>query len=283
MAFTSKITSFCMSFLLCLPALAMQTDLPKINVLADPSLSIAISKLARQFASEQGIAVTTAYAPSVEHAQSIESGSEADVFITANQQKLAELQAQGLLDVYSKKEVTKNRLSLATYHDNTLRLVLIPKLPLAGVLQRVDPEFSFIIGDPHFQSSGYYAMRALRNYEMAGDLEPHTLFIRSSMDMHRTIASKGGYGIMYQSEATKDPALRVLATFQEAAHSPILYYGMAVAGEQMDPSRRFIEYLTSEKAQEVFQSLGFESLTTYSSESGHLARGSAVSGSVKPL
>jgi molybdate transport system substrate-binding protein len=273
MAFSSKILSlFVVALWLASPAMAVQTDIPKINVLADPSLDVALSKLARLFADQHGIAITTAYATSEVNRDNIDSGREADVFITADQLKLEELQLKGLLDVYSKKPVSKNRIALTTYADNTLNLVLIPKLPLASILLRIDPEFSFMIGDPSFQSSGYYALKALRNYEMAGELEPHLLFVRARADMHRTIAKAGGYGVMYQSDVLRTPQVRVLGTFPEVSHSPILYYGMVVAGENMEPARRFVEFLTSEPAQKVFESLGFEPLTTYADESGHLAR-----------
>lgn len=285
MAFTSKIIAALMlaAAFLALPAQAIQTDMPKINVLADPSLSVAISKLARQFANQQGISVTVAYAPSQQQAADITVGLEADVFITPDISALEDLQIQGLLDVYSKKEVAKNRITLNTYAENPLKLILVPKLSLASILRFTDPEFSFAIGDPQFQSSGSYALKALRTLEMAGDLEPNMLFVRSRADMLRTIGQKGGYGILYQSDAYQREGIKTLATLPEATHDPILYYGMVVAGEQMEESRRFVEFLTSPQSQELFKSLGFDSLTTYKDESGHLARGSAVRGSVSPL
>lgn len=260
MTFTSKIIGLCLALCVSLPASALQTDLPKINVLADPSLSIAISSLARQFSHDHGISVTASYAPAKAHSDNIVAGLDADVFITTNQNLLNKLQLQGLLDVYSKMPVSKNRLVLATYAANPLDLVLIPKLPLAAILQQTDPDFSFAVGDPQFHSSGSFAMRALRNYGMAGDLEPYTLFIRGQHDLRRTIAQQGGYGIMYQSDARGDPQLKILSIYPEEAHSPITYYAMVVAGEHMNSSRRFIEYLTSERAQEVFARSGFEAL-----------------------
>jgi molybdate transport system substrate-binding protein len=258
---------------------AYSADLDKINVLADPALSVALSVLARQFAAQHGIGVTTAYGPAKQHHEAIQQGLEADVFITANSVFLDALLRQGLLDVYSRTAIAKDRLSFVGHRDDGLQLVLVPKLPIATILARLSPDYSFAIGDPDYEFSGHFALRALRNFEMDAELEPHTLFIRNSMDFHRSINQPHHYAVMYRSEAMRNPKLRIIATFNEVAHDGIFFYAMAVAGENMDAARRFIAYLTSEAAQDVFASLGFESLTTYTDESGHLARGSAVSGS----
>lgn len=262
---------------------AMQVELPHVNVLTDPSLSIPMSILARLYAKQVNISISTSYASSIAQSDNIVAGLEADVFITTREKTLEMLKSQGLVDVYSKTAVTKNRLSMVTYAANTLELILIPKLPLTNILERVDPGFSFTIGDPSYQNVGFYGLRALRNYEMAGELEPYFLFIRSNVDMHRTIQQKGGYGLMYQSEAMRNPAIKILGTFPEVAHSSILYYGMVVAGENMEFARSFLQFLTTPEAQDVFVQHGFEPLKAFESESGQLARGSTSNASTNPL
>lgn len=272
------------------PAQAIQIELPSINVLADPSLSIPISQLARRFASEKNISVTTSYNSARAQSENIIAGLEADVFITARRRTLDMLKTQGLIDVYSETPVTKNRLVLATYKENPLDLILIPKLPLATLLSRTDPEFNFAIGDPSYQTSGYFALQALRKYEMAAELEPHFLFIRSPIDVHHTIAQKGGYGVIYSSEAERNPELKALGYFPEAAHKPVIYLGVVVAGENMAAARQFLQFLSSSDAQRIFRQYGFEPLgeaaapatPSPTSESGQRARGSIVNGEASP-
>lgn len=285
MRFSSLITVLALFCLLVTSsgARAVQMDLPHINVLADPSLSVAISALSRLYAKEKGVSVTASYASARDQADNISAGLEADVFITARTSMLDTLKGQGLVDVYSQKAITRNRLSMATYAENTLQMILIPKLPLTDILKRIDPGFSFVIGDPNFQNAGFYAMRALRNYEMADELEPYLLVVRSPVDVHRTIAQPGGYGVMYLSEAKRNNRLKILGTFPEVAHQPIIYYGVVVAGENMTHARDFLTFLQSEAAQRVFVQQGFESMQRFIEDNGHLARGSTSSGSYKPL
>ncbi len=286
MRLSSAISILATFFALLAPisAAAVQMNIRNVNILADPSLSLPITEIARRFSSKYNIAITTAYASSRDQSDNIVAGLEADVFITARPHTLEKLKTQGLIDVYSQKEVTRNRLSMVTYAHNEMQLILIPKLPIHSMFESVDPECSFIIGDPSYQTSGYFALKALRSYKMAGNLEPNMLFVRSPIDTHRTITQKGGYGIVYTSEATRNPALKTLGTFPESAHSPIVYSGVAVAGENMEAARKFLQYLSEEEAQAIFVKHGFESMLSYPSDaSGHLARGSTVKGSTSPL
>lgn len=208
---------------------------------------------------------------------------EADIFIATRPNTIQALKNQGLIDVYSQISLIKNRLALVTYKHNTLELILIPKLPLASILERIDPGFSFVLGDPDFQDVGLYGLEALRSHEIAGDLEPYFLFIRSPADMQEASSAQGGYGIMLLTEALRNPKLKILGVFPQTAHTPIAYQAMVVAGENMQPAREFMHYLSTPDAIAVFTEYGFEPLQLHRPDSGHLARGSMDRSSVKPL
>lgn len=208
---------------------------------------------------------------------------EADIFIATRGHTIQTLKNQGLIDVYSHISLAKNRLALVTYKDNTLELILIPRLPLANILERLDPGFSFVLGDPDYQDVGLYGLEALRSHEMAGDMEPYFLFIGSGVDMQKAIAAKGGYGILLLTEALRNPELKVLGVFPQTAHNPIVYQAVVVAGENMQAAREFMNHLASPEASAVFAEYGFEPLQLAKTPSGHLARGSVESESVNPL
>ena len=272
-------------FFLSLPTslAARQVNLDQVHILADPSLTIPLTQVARNYSREHNVTVTASFASTEIQASRIEQGTEADVFITTRESSIKQLMNQGLIDVYSQKELFRNRLVLATYKDNSIDLILIPKLPLAGILERMDPGFSFVIGHPDTLEVGLYSLEALRNHEMAGELEPHFLFIQSQTDVHKAIEKTGGYGIMLQTEVLRNNRIKSMATFPETSHSPILYKAMVVAGENMGTAREFVDYLVTKEAQDVFIEYGFDPIKLQDVPSGHLALGSSSNESEKPL
>ncbi len=271
------------SVLLPSAAPARQIEIEQVHILADPSLTIPLTLIAREYSKQRHISVTTSFAPLADQTRRIEQGMEADIFIATRANTIQTLKNQGLIDVYSQISVTKNRLALVTYQENSLELILIPRLPLASILKRIDPGFSFILGDPETQDVGLFSMEALRNHQIAGELEPHFLFIQSPVDMHETIASRGGYGVIYLTEALRNPELKILGVFPQTAHSSIIYQANVVASENMEAARQFLDYLQSGDATAVFTQFGFEPIHGIRVESGHLARGSSASVSTNPL
>jgi molybdate transport system substrate-binding protein len=217
--------------------------------------------------------------------------AEADVLISARKNVIQSLMLRGVVDVYSRKVVTANRLCFTTSADNPLKLILIPRLPLAGILRKLDPEFYFVLGDPMWQRSGVFALQALRNYEMAGDLEPHFLFMRNTADAQGELAKAGAYGVIYCSDAQRNPTLGVRGIFDAESHDPILYEAVSIAGEEMEAARGFIDWLAGEEAQAVFRRYHFAELpeekkavapAENQEASGQRARGSVVKGEVSP-
>lgn len=272
-----------LALLIPLEAMAKRDDLTQIHVLADPSLTIPLTLIARDYAREHNVSVSTSFANTQKQIEAIEEGLEADVFITSRASTLRNLKNRGLIDVFSQTSITKNRLSLVTYAANTLDLIMIPRLPLASILERIDQGFSFMLGHPDFQISGIYGVEALRNFEISGELEPYFVFIQSPVEMQHAIAQKGGYGIMLRTDAARNAQLKILGVFPESSHTPISYQAVAVATEQMEKARDFIAYLNGEHAQRIFNNQGFEAIDNGTDDKGHLARGSTERLARSPL
>ncbi len=266
-----------------LNARAKREELTQIHVLADPSLTIPLTLIARDYSRTYNVSVSTSFANTQKQIETIEEGLDANVLITSRASTLRSLKNRGLVDVRSQTPITKNRLALVTYATNKLDLIMIPRLPLASILERIDPGFSFILGHPDYQISGIYGVEALSNFEIAGELEPYFMFIQSPVEMQDAIAKKGGYGIVLRTDAARNSQLKTLGVFPESSHSPIAYQAVVVAGEQMDPARAFIAYLTSAPAQAFFNAQGFEAIDNGTDDKDHLARGSTSSGERSPL
>lgn len=242
------------------PAQAKRVEWPQLNILADPSLSLPLSIIARHYAKEHQMVMNLSYAGSNEQKMRIMEGMEADLFITPRIKTLQSLKNQGLVDVYSETSVTKGRLVLATRADNPVSFTLIQGLPLRSILAADYDDFSLVLHDPEFIAAGTFAMQALRNYGLDGEMEPHFMFVQSLMDVQQVLEQKGMYGIVLNSEVVGNSKLRVVDTFPENAHDPLLFRGVVVASEHMEDARKFLDYLQSPTAQAIFKSHGFFAL-----------------------
>ncbi|MCI5049962.1 MAG: molybdate ABC transporter substrate-binding protein [Rickettsiales bacterium] len=238
--------------------LAKMVEQPQISILADPTLTIPLTQIARDYAAQHQVSITTSYAATREQEQRIAKGMEADIFITTLEDSIKDLKNQGLVDVYSQIPIAKNRLVIATLKDNPIELILIRNLALAGALSKQSAHFTFALGDPEFQAVGSYGLEALRNFNLASELEPFFIFLQSPADLHKTVASDNSYGVMFQSEVARNKDLKALDVFPENVHRPIIYQAVVVAGEHMAAAREFMQHLTSPEALTILKSYGFE-------------------------
>jgi len=65
-------------------------------------------------------------------------------------------------------------------------------------------------------------------------------------------------GIVYQTDAAAEPKVRVLDTFSEDTHPPIIYpIAVTAAAKNSDATLAFIGYLKSPEGQAAFTKQGF--------------------------
>ena len=64
-------------------------------------------------------------------------------------------------------------------------------------------------------------------------------------------------GIVYASDAKAEPGVRVVATFPEDSHPPIVYPVAALRGARVAQAARFVQWLGSPAADALFTKRGF--------------------------
>jgi molybdate transport system substrate-binding protein len=70
-------------------------------------------------------------------------------------------------------------------------------------------------------------------------------------------------GIVYATDAKSDPKVKVLDTFPESTHAPILYPLAIIAASTNKDAPAFAAYLKTAAAQSVFEAQGFKVLLNY--------------------
>jgi molybdate transport system substrate-binding protein len=70
-------------------------------------------------------------------------------------------------------------------------------------------------------------------------------------------------GIVYATDAKSDPKVKVLDTFPESTHAPILYPIAITAASSNAEAPSFLAYLKTAAAQTAFEAQGFKVLLNY--------------------
>jgi len=64
-------------------------------------------------------------------------------------------------------------------------------------------------------------------------------------------------GIVYQTDAAADPKVRIVGTFPDDSHKPIIYPVAATAAAKAADTAAFLDFLQSDKARQLFEAQGF--------------------------
>ena len=252
LGFSYIIQLYCLAVTLSTPAFAISN----LTVMADEGASLAVARLARDYARESQVAVATSFLPKEQHANQILEGSSADVLITADTRWLSDLQLMGLVDIYSKQPFANGRLALIGPYDSALEMPLKKGGSTAPLIQAMAYEPALFIGNPEFVAEGKYAKQALRGLDMSDALEPYILYLKSMDDMVEQVTKHGGYSVVGNTRALLLDEAKIIGIFPEKSHQPIAYYAVVIASDNMDEARKFLKFLNSKPAKTTITSAG---------------------------
>ncbi len=247
-----------LTLILFLASTAPAHALRSVSVMADSSLSVAVAHIARNYARDKGVAVNTSYLSAKAQQTQITEGEAVDILITPMDKWIDELKTQGLVDIYSETPVARGQLALVGPAESPLeKRTITDSLPVAQLIWQMQGEQEFVIGNPETLPEAAFSKEALRSLGAAADLEPYTLYIKQRDQMYQMVASHDAYGIFLYSSALGRPGMRTIGMIPPAAHRPIQYYAVVIAGENMDEARKFLNYLKSPDARRVFLQTGY--------------------------
>ncbi len=229
---------------------------PELLVFAAASLTNVLGEQASAWEKTSGVRVKLSFAASSVLARQIEAGSNADVFISADQEWMDYLQSRNLLDLASRVNLVGNRLVLIAPADSNVELEIARGFALADALAGG----RLATGDPDTVPVGRYARSALVSlgvWDQVADRLVRADNVRSAM----VFVSRGEVplGIVYATDAAVDPNVRIVDTFPENTHAPINYPAAATRGAKAD-GKAFVLFLKSEPARVAWRKFGFVEL-----------------------
>ncbi|MDP1028168.1 molybdate ABC transporter substrate-binding protein [Sphingomonas sp. KR1UV-12] len=240
--------------LLMLPVAAPAQDKPALTVFAAASLTDALGAVGKAYTARTGQAVRFSFAASGTIARQVEAGAQSDLFVSADAQWMDRLQQAGRLMPGARRDLLGGRLVLVAPARSRLRLVIRPGFPLAAALGAGG---RLAIGEPKSVPAGRYAQEALTRLgvwqQVAARLAP-------AQDVRAALAyvarGEAPLGVVYETDAAADPAVRVVGVFPAASHAPIVYPA-AVLRDARPGATAFYRFLAGREAQAIFRRYRF--------------------------
>ena len=225
-----------------------------LTVFAAASLKEALDDAAAAYRQQTGVPVRVSYAASSALARQIEQGAPADVFFSADLEWMDYLQQRNRLDVATRRSLLGNRLVLIAPRASKAQVDLKRPATLLAALG----DGRLAVGQTRTVPAGKYAKASLESLSLWNGVRPR-LAESESVRAALMLVARGEtpLGIVYASDAKAEPGVRVVATFPEDSHPPIVYPVAALRGARAAQAARFVQWLGSPAADALFTKRGF--------------------------
>ena len=241
------------SFAVGLLALAAAPGLAaELQVFAAASLSEALTEVATSYERATGDRVRLDFGASSTLARQIEKGAPADLFFSADEAKMDELERRGLLLAGSRRSLLGNTLVVVVRADD-------PR-PLGAIDELTGPRYrTLALAEPQTVPAGIYARTHLERLGLWPRLRDRVLptaNVRAALAA--VAAGNADAAIVYRTDAAVSERVRV-ALAVPAEEGPRISYSVAVLAESREPAAawRLLAALGAPAGLAVFARHGF--------------------------
>jgi molybdate transport system substrate-binding protein len=236
------------------PAAAQQQS---ILVFAAASMKNALDDINAAFTKGGGDKVVASYAASSALMKQIEQGAPADVFLSADVDWMDYGAKHNVIKSDTRFDLLGNQLVLIAPRDSAIDNANIgPGFDLAALAGtgRV------AVGDVRAVPAGLYAKAALEKLGSWAAVEPK-LAMAESVRAALVLVSRGEapLGIVYETDAEIEPAVKIVGVFPADSHPPIVYPVALTASAKPDAAP-YLAFLRTEPAKTIFERYGFKFL-----------------------
>lgn len=233
-------------------ALSVSVQAAEVTVFAAASMKEALDKVAADFKADTGNDVVISYAGSGQLAKQIIAGAPADMFISAAEDWMDQVEAEGLTLAGTRRNLVGNSLVLVAHGKDAPKVKITKGLDLAGLLKGGKLAMGMVDSVP----AGQYGKAALENLGIWSGLEASVAQsdnVRAALAL--VAADEAPFGIVYATDAVASDNVSVVGTFPEDSHLPITYPIALLSEDAAD--RAFYDALFADKARATFAAQGF--------------------------
>lgn len=239
--------------LLCCFALAASPAwAANLRVSAASSLTDALHDMAGLYEREAHDTLLFDFGASSTLARQIAEGAPSDVFFSADERKMDQLQQRGYVVKASRRSVLSNTLVIIVPRDSNLKI--------NGPADLADSAISTIaVAEPQSVPAGIYAKEYLRRNRVWDRIKDKLIPTENVRAALAAVESGNVQaGIVYRTDALTSRSVRI--AFEVPASEGLkISYPVAIVGDskQKAAAQKFIDFLQSPAAQEIFRKYGF--------------------------
>ena len=239
--------------LLPIEATTAHTEDKTITVFAAASLTNALDDVDTDFTKQSGIKIVARYGASSALAKQIKQGAPADVFASAD--------LQWMDHCVRKKDTRVNLLGnklvlIAAKHIKIDHVTIGPGFDLA----KLAGGGRVATGDVREVPVGLYAKAVLERLGAWAAVEPK-IAMSENVRVALGLVARGEapLGIVYETDAKIEPAVKVIGAFPDNTQDPIIY-PVALTETAKPDAAQYLSFLRSQTAKSVFEKYGFNFL-----------------------
>src|SRR6202041_2377490 len=195
-----------------------------VTMSAAISLKDALDQLGREYERDHpGAKVTFNYGGSGTLQRQIEQGAPVDLFFSAAEKQMDQLQEKGLVDAGTRRNIVANRLVLIAPAANQ---------SLHGFDGLTDPSVKIVaLGEAATVPAGMYARQTLDKLGLLAAVEKKAVYAKDVRAVLTYVETgNADAGVVYQSDAQGSTKVRIVATAPADAHDPIVYPAAVIKG-----------------------------------------------------
>jgi molybdate transport system substrate-binding protein len=226
-----------------------------VVVFAAASLKNALDEIAATWAKDTGkSAPKISYGASPTLAKQIEQGAPADLFISADLDWMDYVATKNLIKADTRFNLLGNKIVLIVPKDSKTTTVAIKGADLAKALNGGRLSMANVDSVP----AGKYGKVALEKLGAWNDVKDHLAQAENVRAALLLVArGEAPLGIVYSTDSAAEPEVRIVATFPEDSHPPIIYPAALTRDSRNSDAKAFLDFLRSAKARTSFEKQGF--------------------------
>jgi len=223
-------------------------------VLAAASLQEAMTAAANAWAAQRHGRPVLSFAASSALARQIRSGAPADLFVSADEEWMDDVEKAGFVQRGSRADMAGNRLVLIAPARAPLRLRITRGLPIARALGGS----RLAMANPDSVPAGKYGRAALTALGVWPDVA-NRLALGDNVRSALTLVERGEarLGIVYATDARASKAVVLVDSFPAGSHAPIRYPLARLSASRNPEAEGFRRFLLSRAGQDILARYGF--------------------------
>jgi molybdate transport system substrate-binding protein len=247
---------FLVTAFLCLasPLLAFAGSPKDITVSAAISLKNAFEEIGRLYEAQNGTKCVFNFGASGDLAKQIAGGAPVDVFASAAQKDMDDVDKQGLIVAGTRADFAANSVVLIVPAGTKTSLKSFEGLSAAEIKK-------IAVGNPKSVPAGRYAEEVFNSFQILASLKDKLIYAENVRQVLDYVArDEVDAGVVYATDAAvRSKEIKIVAAAPETSHKPVVYPIAVVKGTKSEAdTKAFISLVLSPEGKKILQKHGFK-------------------------